>query len=161
MDTLSHALWGKGLFGYRKYRWYSFLFGALPDLFSFGIYFIHSIFFSSSPLMGRPTRSEIPEWVYSLYDISHSLVIASIFIFIAYKINKEFAFPMLAWPAHIILDFFTHSIEFFPTPILWPISDFKFDGIPWSNPIVFFANVICIFFLFIYRRKQSSPLKNS
>ena len=155
MDTLSHALWGKGLFGYRKYRWYSFLFGALPDLFSFGIYFIHSIFFSSSPLMGRPTRSEIPEWVYSLYDISHSLVIASIFIFIAYKINKEFAFPMLAWPAHIILDFFTHSIEFFPTPILWPISDFKFDGIPWSNPIVFFTNVICIFFLFIYRRKKS------
>ena len=161
MDTLSHALWGKGLFGYRKYRWYSFLFGAVPDLFSFGIYFIHSIFFSSSPLMGRPARSEIPEWVYSLYDISHSLVIASIFIFIAYKINKEFAFPMLAWPAHIILDFFTHSIEFFPTPILWPISDFKFDGIPWSNPIVFFANVICIFFLFIYRRKKSSPLKNS
>ena len=156
MDTLSHALWGKGLFGYRKYRWYSFLFGALPDLFSFGIYFIHSVFFSSSPLMGRPTRSEIPEWVYSLYDISHSLVIASIFIFIAYKINKEFAFPMLAWPAHIILDFFTHSIEFFPTPILWPISDFKFDGIPWSNPIVFFANVICIFFLFVYRRKKTS-----
>ena len=156
MDTLSHALWGKGLFGYRKYRWYSFLFGALPDLFSFGIYFIHSIFFSSSPLMGRPERSEIPEWVYSLYDISHSLVIASIFIFIAYKINKEFAFPMLAWPAHIILDFFTHSIEFFPTPILWPISDFKFDGIPWSNPIVFFANVICIFFLFVYRRKKTS-----
>ena len=155
MDTLSHALWGKGLFGYRKYRWYSFLFGALPDLFSFGIYFIHSIFFSSSPVMGRPTRSEIPEWVYSLYDISHSLVIASIIIFIAYKINKEFAFPMLAWPAHIILDFFTHSIEFFPTPILWPISDFKFDGIPWSNPIVFFANVICIFFLFVYRWKKS------
>ena len=160
MDTLSHALWGKGLFGYRKYRWYSFLFGALPDLFSFGIYFIHSIFFSSSPLMGRPERSEIPEWVYSLYDISHSLVIASIFIFIAYKINKEFAFPMLAWPAHIILDFFTHSIEFFPTPILWPISDFKFDGIPWSNPIIFFTNVLLIFLLFIYRRKSNSLKKS-
>ena len=159
MDTLSHALWGKGLFGYRKYRWYSFLFGALPDLFSFGIYFIHSIFFSSSPVMGRPTRSEIPEWVYSLYDISHSLVIASIIIFIVYKINKEFAFPMLAWPAHIILDFFTHSIEFFPTPILWPISDFKFDGIPWSNPIIFFTNVLLIFLLFIYRRKKSNSLK--
>ena len=159
MDTLSHALWGKGLFGYRKYRWYSFLFGALPDLFSFGIYFIHSIFFSSSPVMGRPTRSEIPEWVYSLYDISHSLVIASIIIFIAYKINKEFAFPMLAWPAHIILDFFTHSIEFFPTPILWPISDFKFDGIPWSNPIIFFTNVLLIFLLFIYRWKKSNSLK--
>ena len=159
MDTLSHALWGKGLFGYRKYRWYSFLFGALPDLFSFGIYFIYSIFFSSSPVMGRPTRSEIPEWVYSLYDISHSLVIASIIIFIAYKINKEFAFPMLAWPAHIILDFFTHSIEFFPTPIFWPLSDYQFDGIPWSNPIIFFTNVLLIFLLFIYRRKKSNSLK--
>ena len=40
MDTLSHALYGKGLFGYKKYRWFSFLFGAIPDLFSFGIYFI-------------------------------------------------------------------------------------------------------------------------
>ncbi len=159
MDTLSHALWGKGLFGYRKYRWYSFLFGALPDLFSFGIYFCYIILFSSSPLMERPTRSEIPEWVYSLYDISHSMVIASIIIFIVYKINKEFAFPMLAWPAHIILDFFTHSIEFFPTPILWPISDFKFDGIPWSNPIIFFTNVLLIFLLFIYRRKKSNSLK--
>ena len=159
MDTLSHALWGKGLFGYRKYRWYSFLFGALPDLFSFGIYFIHSIFFSSSPVIGRPTRSEIPEWVYSLYDISHSLVIASIIIFIVYKINKEFAFPMLAWPAHIILDFFTHSVEFFPTPILWPISDYQFDGIPWSNPIIFFTNVLLIFLLFIYRWKRTSSLK--
>ena len=159
MDTLSHALWGKGLFGYRKYRWYSFLFGALPDLFSFGIYFIHSIFFSSSPVMGRPTRSEIPEWVYSLYDISHSMVIASIIIFIAYKINKEFAFPMLAWPAHIILDFFTHSIEFFPTPIFWPLSDYQFDGIPWSNPIIFFTNVLLIFLLFIYRRKSNSLQK--
>ena len=159
MDTLSHALWGKGLFGYRKYRWYSFLFGALPDLFSFGIYFIHSIFFSSSPVMGRPTRSEIPEWVYSLYDISHSMVIASIIIFIVYKINKEFAFPMLAWPAHIILDFFTHSIEFFPTPIFWPLSDYQFDGIPWSNPIIFFTNVLLIFLLFIYRRKSNSLQK--
>ena len=159
MDTLSHALWGKGRFGYRKYRWYSFLFGALPDLLSFGIYFIHSIFFSSSPVMGRPTRSEIPEWVYSLYDISHSLVIASIIIFIAYKINKEFAFPMLAWPAHIILDFFTHSIEFFPTPIFWPLSDYQFDGIPWSNPIIFFTNVLLIFLLFIYRRKSNSLQK--
>jgi len=73
-----------------------------------------------------------------------------------YYYKRPLAFPMLAWPAHIILDFFTHSIEFFPTPILWPISDFKFDGIPWSNPIVFFANVICIFFLFVYRRKKSN-----
>ena len=45
MDTLSHALYGKGLFGYKKYRWFSFLFGAIPDLFSFGIYFVYLFLF--------------------------------------------------------------------------------------------------------------------
>ena len=65
-------------------------------------------------------------WVYDLYDISHSMVTAIVFIAIAYKINKDFAWPMLAWPMHIIVDFFTHSIEFFPTPSFYgqfPIID--------------------------------------
>ncbi len=43
MDTLSHALWGKGLFGYRKYRWYAIIFGATPDLLSFGAYTFFSL----------------------------------------------------------------------------------------------------------------------
>ena len=153
MDTLSHALYGKGLFGYKKYRWYSFFFGILPDIFSFGIYFIYLIVFSEFEF-GRPSREELPYWVYDLYDISHSMVTALVFIAIAYKINKDFAWPMLAWPMHIIVDFFTHSIEFFPTPILWPISDYRFDGIPWSNPYVWFGNIACIIILFVYRTKK-------
>jgi len=154
MDTLSHALWGKGLFGYRKYRWYALIFGAFPDLLSFGIYFLSLIL--TNPLnmkFGKPVISDIPSWVFTLYDFSHSIVIASIFIAIAYKVNKEFCFPMLAWPFHIILDFFTHSIQYFPTPIFWPILNYRFDGFPWSNPIVWFANLIGIIALFIYRKR--------
>ena len=153
MDTLSHALYGKGLFGYKKYRWYSFFFGIIPDIFSFGIYFIYLIVFSEFEF-GRPSREELPYWVYDLYDISHSMVTALVFIAIAYKINKDFAWPMLAWPMHIVVDFFTHSIEFFPTPILWPISDYRFDGIPWSNPYVWFGNIACIIILFMYRLRK-------
>ena len=89
MDTLSHALYGKGLFGYKKYRWYSFFFGIIPDIFSFGIYFIYLIVFSEFEF-GRPSREELPYWVYDLYDISHSMVTALVFIAIAYKINKDF-----------------------------------------------------------------------
>ena len=157
MDTLSHALYGKGLFGYKKYRWYSFFFGIIPDIFSFGIYFIYLIVFSEFEF-GRPSREELPYWVYDLYDISHSMVTALVFIAIAYKINKDFAWPMLAWPMHIIVDFFTHSIEFFPTPILWPISDYRFDGVPRSNPYVLVINFVLIFVIFIYRRKNKKAL---
>jgi len=154
MDTLSHALWGKGLFGYRKYRWFSFLFGAIPDLLSFGLYFIFNLIINPSPMkFGKPELSEIPNWVFTLYDFSHSIIIAFLFIVIVYKINKDFCFPMLAWPFHIVLDFFTHSTEYFPTPILWPISNYRFDGIPWSNPYIMLINMMCIFLVFIYRRK--------
>ena len=43
MDTLSHALWGKGLFGYRGYGKLALFFGAMPDLSSFGLLFIKKI----------------------------------------------------------------------------------------------------------------------
>ena len=86
------------------------------------------------------------------------MVTALVFIAIAYKINKDFAWPMLAWPMHIVVDFFTHSIEFFPTPILWPISDYRFDGVPWSNPYVLGIYFILIFLIFIYRWR--TRLKN-
>ena len=152
MDTISHVLYSKGLFGYKKYRWVSLLFGAIPDLFSFGIYFIFLVNFGAFDF-GRPSVEEIPLWVYSLYDISHSMITASVFIGIAYIINKDFAWPMLGWPTHIIIDFFTHSIEFFPTPIFWPISDFRFDGIPWSNFYVLITNFVLIFLIFVCRWK--------
>ena len=116
--------------------------------------FLFNLFFSSNgPKMGKPSLDEIPIWVFNLYDFSHSLIIALIFILIVYRFNKNLCFPMLAWPFHILLDVFTHSKEFFPTPIFWPISDYRFDGIPWSNPYIWFANIFCIFIIFIYRRK--------
>ena len=67
---------------------------------------------------------------------------------------------MLAWPFHIILDFFTHSIQYFPTPIFWPISNYRFDGIPWSNPNVMIINFIAIFLIFVFRRKNKFKISS-
>ena len=103
--------------------------------------------------LGKLPINQIPNWVFNLYDFSHSIVIAFICIAIIYRINKEFCFPMYAWPFHIIVDFFTHNTQYLPTPIFWPISNYKFDGIPWSNPIIWFTNIFCIVLLFIYRKK--------
>ena len=154
MDTISHALWGKGLFGYRKYRWYAALFGAIPDLLSFGVYFLFNIITNPTNFKtGKPDLNDIPNWVFNLYDFSHSIVIAFIFIAIAYKVNKDFCIPMLAWTLHIIIDFFTHSVQYFPTPIFWPISSYRFDGIPWSTPIIWFFNIFLIILIFIYRKR--------
>tara|TARA_B100000029_G_scaffold443701_1_gene462930 strand:- start:11 stop:481 length:471 start_codon:yes stop_codon:yes gene_type:complete len=156
MDTLSHALWGKGLFGYRKYRKYALLFGALPDLMSFGFYMLYNLITNPNHFkLGKPSLEELPSWIFQLYDFSHSIIIAIFFIAIVYQINKDFCFPMFAWPCHIILDFFTHSKEYFPTPIFWPIANYKFDGTPWSVPSIWVANIILILLLFIYRKKTN------
>ena len=58
---------------------------------------------------------------------------------------------MLVWPMHIIVDFFTHSLEFFPTPILWPVSDYRFDGILGQILIFSFQIFVIIFIIYAYR----------
>ncbi len=153
MDTLSHALWGRGFFGYRGKAYWSLFFGALPDLFSFGIYFLINIFINPSNYMfGKPELDQLPSWLFDLYNISHSLLIAMIcVVFVYLKVSRNLAFAMLAWPFHIILDFPFHTADFFPTPILWPILDVQFDGIAWSNPYVWFSNIGGLIILFLYR----------
>tara|TARA_B100000614_G_scaffold84013_1_gene75516 strand:+ start:646 stop:1131 length:486 start_codon:yes stop_codon:yes gene_type:complete len=158
MDTFSHALWGKGLFGYRKYRWYSILFGVIPDLSSFGVFSLYNLLINPAPFkFGKPDKNDIPEWVDILYNISHSLVIAFLFIAIVYCLKKDLCFPMLAWPFHIFLDFFTHADDYYETPILEPLSNYRFEGISWTNPYIWFGNVLCIILVFVYRRKKTTP----
>ena len=156
MDTLSHALWGRGFFGYRGKPYWSLFFGALPDLCSFGIFFIITFIdriFNSTDIDYK--NMDIPDWLYSSYDVTHSMVIAFIAIGVVYFfINKNFSFAMLAWPLHILVDFPFHTADFFPTPILWPIIEVKFDGISWGNPYVWFPNVAGIIILYVYRYRN-------
>ena len=98
--------------------------------------------------------------MFSLYDITHSIIIAFMFIAIVYFfVNKNFAFAMLSWPLHIILDFPFHTADFFPTPILWPFIDVQFDGISWSKPYIWFSNIAGILMLYIYRYKSKKNKK--
>ena len=153
MDTLSHALWGRGLFGYRGFKLWALFWGAAPDLFSFGILFIIRIVtLEFSP--GKPALETIPWWVFINYDISHSFISAAIVIGMVWRVNKPFAFAMLGWPFHICLDFPFHSKEFFSTKLLWPLTNFSFDGIPWSRPEIWFPNIAGLIVLFTWRYFQ-------
>ena len=72
MDTFSHTLWGKGLFGYRKYGKWALLFGALPDLLSFGLYFIVRFITQGVNMeFGKPALESIPDWVFIMLSLIH------------------------------------------------------------------------------------------
>ncbi|PJE74572.1 MAG: hypothetical protein COV01_00895 [Candidatus Taylorbacteria bacterium CG10_big_fil_rev_8_21_14_0_10_41_48] len=150
MDIISHGLWGSIAFGRRNRRdfWLSFFFGISPDFFSFGIFSLANLFNFEEHGFGRPTLSSIPNYVHYLYDVTHSLVIFFVIFVLVWAIVRRPIWPMLAWPLHILLDIFTHSTEFFPTPFLWPLVAYRFDGVSWGTPSIFFTNIALLIFAY-------------
>ena len=157
MDTFSHALWGYGLFGFRKYPKFATLMGAMPDLISFGALFFMRVM-EGTYRWGKPALATLPGWIYPAYTVGHSFVVAFAVIGLVTVWRKDIAFAMLAWPFHIALDFPFHSLEYFATPMFWPVSDFKVDGIPWSTWYIWFPNVAGIILLLAYRQRQKKHL---
>ncbi|MFD0912153.1 hypothetical protein [Methylophilus luteus] len=159
MDTFSHALWGYGLFGIRKYPKFAALMGAMPDLISFGALMLTRVI-DGTYRWGKPALASLPDWIYPAYTVGHSFVIAFAVIGLVAIWRKDIAFAMLGWPFHITLDFPFHSLEYFPTPMLWPLSDYKIDGIPWSNWYIWLPNVAGIILLLAYRQRQKRKRLN-
>lgn len=149
MDIVSHGLWGGVAFGQqgRKSFWWSFFFGVAPDLFSFGIYTVLVWIGLQSGVdwsEGLPPMSSFPDYVPMLYNVTHSLLVFILTFAVVWWWRRRAFLPLLAWALHIVMDIFTHGIGFFPTPWLWPLSDFHIDGIAWSTPAVFLANWILL-----------------
>lgn len=168
MDTLSHGLWGGIAFGRRNKRffWLSFLVGVMPDLLSFGLYTLGTWtgFFDHPDWRSgqHPDPSAIPLFVHALYDYTHSLVIFGVvFGLVAWRRRAPW-WPLSAWGLHILVDIPTHSSAFFPTPFLFPLSDYTFDGISWGHPFIFFPNVALLvglygWWFFARRQRRQQP----
>jgi len=164
MDVFSHGLWGGIIFGRKNKRTFliTFLIGIAPDILSFGPFFLMTLLglndrshFSGGP----PDPALIPSYINQLYNLTHSLVVFGIVFLILWAILRKPFWLLLVWGFHILLDIFTHSFEFFPTPFLWPISDFKLDGWMWGSPWVYLTNVFLLISLylwfFIVRRRRA------
>jgi hypothetical protein len=168
MDIVSHWLIGWIALGRKnkKQFWLSFAFWILPDLASFGVFSAVTI---GMRIRGGwsveafdPATHVTPEYVHILYNIFHSVVIwALVFVVLRLIFGK----PIKACYArllHILLDIPTHSLAFFATPFLWPISSYKFDGIPWSNKWIFFPNVaiiIIVYGIWFWKKYKKKKLK--
>jgi hypothetical protein len=161
MDIISHGLYGGVAFGRTSKisYWKAFFFGIMPDLFSFGVFFavnISTLALGVDFRNGPPDASLIPSYVHSLYNVTHSLIIAALVIGTVWLLKKKPMIELFAWPLHIIVDMPVHTAAFFPTPFLWPISDVQIDGVSWSNPYIFLPNLALLTVLYVvwYLRKR-------
>lgn len=160
MDTLFHGVVGAALCsrtglaggrrgpvdekGKRKISdwtlWAAFGFGIFPDLASLGIHFMMD-FFAGSGVRWH----DIAPFIFYLYDLTHSLagIAAGYALLVWWK--RALWLPALAWPLHVLSDVPTHGAGRFLTPILWPFSDWGFDGWSWwQYPDVFFGGWIFV-----------------
>ena len=136
MDIFAHGLWAAVVYQKvpQRTRLWAIFFGVAPDLASFGIFFAQRIVQGVFRL-GQPEAWSIPVYVYHLYNYTHSLVVWAAAVLVVYLIGKRrIPWVMGAWGLHIAIDIFTHGTSFFPTPFLWPLSNFRINSFSWGEP---------------------------
>ena len=149
MDTLAHGFWSFAIFHKKKYVWLAVLFGILPDLLSFGILLLTRALSGAQFERGPPSVDGLPSWLFISYNMMHSFVVFVIVFLAVYLLTKKWLWYMVAWPIHIFIDIPTHSTRFFPTPFLWPISNYSFDGISWATPWFMWMDYLSLIVIFV------------
>lgn len=182
MDIFSHGLWAGAAYKAINKKakkplnaWLAGFWGIFPDLFAFTIPFIWLLWnlafaglnFSDIPrsdLVEPAPRDSLPIFRLTslLYSLSHSAIIFFIVFGIVYLIFHRPIWELGGWFIHILLDIPTHSYQFYPTPFLWPVSDWKFDGFSWGTLWFLILNylAVVIVYLLLRNKKNSDATKS-
>ncbi len=51
-----------------------------------------------------------------------------------WRLRRTLWIPLLGWWSHIVIDVFTHSADYYASPVLYPFTERGFDGIAWNTP---------------------------
>ena len=163
MDIVSHGLWGAVAFGRRNRSsfWLAFFIGLAPDLLSFGVLWTAVVLgLAERPDFshGTPPESSIPQYVHHLYNVTHSFIVFLVaFLLIRFLLRRPL-WELGAWGLHVLVDVPTHSYAFFPTPILWPLFNWKFDGWQWTTPTILIPNFVLL--AIVYAWYLANPYRN-
>ncbi|MBK7140455.1 MAG: hypothetical protein IPH75_00065 [bacterium] len=141
MDVLAHALWTNLAFSEAPLpvRGAAIALSVLPDLIPFTPTAVRQFFSARKDQSGNPKPRPRPEemhfsrWAYRAYDVTHSLLVFGAVFAAGWLWMGSVPWVLFGWLGHILVDIPTHTRAFFGTPIFWPISNYKFDGISWGE----------------------------
>jgi len=52
--------------------------------------------------------------------------------------------PLWAWWSYVLIDVLTHSDDFYPSPVLYPLTYAGFDGVAWNRPGFMLLNYLAL-----------------
>ena len=153
MDILAHSLWaGVGLTLARR-RWplaartvvATLVLAALPDVLhllpiaawtSFGGGSLDVLRAYAVAVPGQ--EPALPDMVkllsHHLHCVAHSALVAGGVTMLLWAVRGSLWIPLAGWWSHIVIDVFTHSADYYPAPVLYPITQRGFDGLAWNTP---------------------------
>ena len=178
MDIAAHALWaGAGaLLARRRFDIKpgtvvaTVVLAAIPDL-------VHLLPVLSWILFGDGTAQALrgyvlatpghepwmPAWVvlasHHLHCTMHSAVVAGAATLLSWLVMRGVWFPLWGWWSHVLIDVPTHSADFYPTPVLYPISERSFNGIAWNTAwfmAVNYAALAAVWGFIVWSRRRDT-----
>ena len=162
MDIFAHFLWTFAMYWKHPKRWIAGIIGFMPDILSFGVLTVVMILTRTPMVHGARGMQSIPSYVYTLYSITHSLVTFSVVAIILWFAARDWFWLIGGWLLHILIDIPSHTAGFFPTPILWPFSDFVLSGVSWGTTWFMIANYSAIILVYTWLIwKVKGPERNA
>lgn len=100
----------------------------------------------------------VTELTHHLHCVMHSALVAGVITAISWVWLGRFWIPLLGWWSHIVIDVFTHSAEFYPSPVFYPVTYWGFDGLAWNTPwfMVFDYLSIAVAAVFVFQRRPKT-----
>ncbi|MBX3602997.1 MAG: hypothetical protein KF863_20435 [Rubrivivax sp.] len=83
-------------------------------------------------------------WSHTIHCIAHSAVIVAGVTLVLWAWRRTLWLPLLGWWSHIVIDVFTHSADYYASPVLYPVTERGFDGIAWITPWFIALNYLAL-----------------
>ena len=87
---------------------------------------------------------------HNLHCIPHSAIVVAVVTLLVWWWRRSLWIPLLGWWSHVVIDVLTHSADYYPSPVLWPITREGFDGIAWNTPWFMALNYMALTALYFW-----------
>lgn len=167
MEVIAHSLWASAA-AISAQRWtrvrvpvaWTVWWGTFPDVLAFGPSIALGLWLR---LMRTPGLESADGHILPhvhiglpLYPAAHSLIVFLVVFAATTVVARRFVFAMFGWLLHIVIDVPTHSMRYYATRFLWPVSDYRIDGIAWWTPWFWAATygALAVVFVLLWRSRS-------
>jgi hypothetical protein len=169
MDIFAHALWAGAGISLVHRRWpvkpataaAAVVLAALPDIPHLLPLLVWSIFgegtFAALGGYAIAVPGQEPSMLpivallsHHLHCVMHSAIVAGAVTLLLWAVRRSLWVPLLGWWSHIVIDIFTHSANYYPSPVFYPITQRGLDGIAWNTPWFMALNYAVLIFTWLW-----------